>query len=275
MATTSFTHDDAHLAAAYERLSDSQFESGKRLAERLELGPGLRVLDVGCGTGRLARWLVDRVAPGGSIIGIDPLPERVAIARAHAASGTSFELGQAEDLRAFAPETFDAVAMSAVFHWIDVQAKALAEVHRVLRPGGRLGVTTLVRELMHKATVGSVIGGVLSRASYAASVDLSKFAIASRALTTTEILNLVDGAGLELAELHIVERVRIHASGEELIDFMEASSFGNFSRMVPDDLKPTFRADLIAAFDARREPRGIILRDWGLVFVAKRPVASL
>src|SRR5271166_3089920 len=123
---TSLSHDTSHLAETYDRLSDSQFEGGKRLVERLGLKAGDRVLDVGCGTGRLARWIAERVAPGGAVVGIDPLVERVA----------------------FASESFDAVCMSAVFHWVNDKPKALNEARRVLRAGGRLGVTTLPRELL-------------------------------------------------------------------------------------------------------------------------------
>jgi arsenite methyltransferase len=270
--TTTFTNDSSRLAAIYDRLSDSQLEGGKRLVERLEVSPGQRVLDVGCGTGRLSRWIAERVAPGGSVVGVDPLPERVAIAREHAAGlAVSYEAGHAEDLGAFAAESFDAVSMSAVFHWIDDRKKALAEVRRVLRPGGRVGVTTLARELMHAGTASGVIGAVFAAAPYAAKVDLSGFAIASRGLTTTEHVALVLEAGLELAELHVVPRERMHPSGEELVDFMEASAFGNFLRIVPDDVRPAFRADLAAAFEALRGPDGIRVRDYGMLFVAKRP----
>jgi len=270
--TTSFKNDSPDLAAIYDRLSDTQFESGKRLVERLAVGPGQRVLDVGCGTGRLARWIAERVSPGGTVVGVDPLPERIAIAREHAGGASvTFETGQAEDLRAFDAASFDAVAMSAVFHWIEDRRKALAEIRRVLRPGGRLGVTTLPRELMHAGAASRVIAGVFSAAPYAARVDISGFAIASRGLTTTELVTLVQDAGLELCELHVMRRERTHASGEELVDFMDASSFGNFLRIVPEDARPRFRADLAAAFDAARGPDGITLRDWGTLLVAECP----
>jgi ubiquinone/menaquinone biosynthesis C-methylase UbiE len=270
--TTSFTNDSSKLAASYDRISDPQFEGGQRLVERLALHAGDRVLDVGCGTGRLARWIAERVVPGGSVVGVDPLPERIAIARQHAGSApVTFETGQAEDLGAFAAESFDAVSMSAMFHWIEDRAMALREVRRVLRPGGRVGVTTLVRELMHAGTASHVISSVFAAAPYASRVDLSGFALASRGLTTTEHVALLLEAGLELVELHIMPRERAHASGEEVVDFMEASSFGNFLRIVPEDDRATFRGDLAVAFEAHRGPDGIVMRDWGMLFVARRP----
>jgi ubiquinone/menaquinone biosynthesis C-methylase UbiE len=78
---TSFAHDSKQLAEIYDRVSDTQFDGGKRLVERLGLDEAARVLDVGCGTGRLARWIAERVGPKGSVAGIDPLEERVASAR--------------------------------------------------------------------------------------------------------------------------------------------------------------------------------------------------
>ncbi len=266
---TSFSHDSARLAETYDRLSDSQFEGGKRLVERLELKAGHRVLDVGCGTGRLARWIAERVAPGGSVVGIDPLVERIAVARAGAA-GISFEVGQAEDLAAFASDSFDAVCMSAVFHWVADKPRALVEVRRVLRPGGRLGVTTLPRETLGASTVTTVCGPVLGQSPYAERVDLSALAVASRGHTTTELIAMVLESRLELLDLHVTQRTRVHRSGEEVIDFLESSSFGNFLRLVPEDLRRSLRADLARAFEARRRPEGIAMRDYATLFVATK-----
>jgi ubiquinone/menaquinone biosynthesis C-methylase UbiE len=267
--TTSFTHDSAHLAQTYDRLSDPQFESGQRLVQRMGIGPGAHVLDVGCGTGRLARHIAERVGPTGSVVGIDPLADRVALARQQG-PGLRFEVGQAEDLSAFPEASFDAVCMSAVFHWVENKPKALAEIRRVLKAGGRLGLTTIPRELMGVASVATALQSILVDAKYASKVDLSKLALASRGLTTTDHLNLMVEAKLHVVEAHVVERLRRHASGADVVDFMQSSSFGNFLRIVPEELQPTLRADIVAAFEARKTPDGIVMTDWGLVVVARR-----
>jgi SAM-dependent methyltransferase len=160
--------------------------------------------------------------------------------------------------------------MSSVFHWIDDKAKALAEVRRVLRPGGRLGLTTLPHELAKAGTVGLVLGPLLARAPYAGRVDLSALTFANRGCTSTDLMSLVVESQLDLAELHVMQRTRTHASGEAIVDFLEASSFGNFLRPVPEELRASFRADLIADFDARRGSDGIVMRGWGVLLIATR-----
>jgi SAM-dependent methyltransferase len=265
---TSLAHDSRDLAETYDRVSDWQFEGGKRLIERLGLVAGERILDVGCGTGRLARWMSGIAGPG-CVIGIDPLADRVALARSRV-PGVSFEVGQAEDLGAFADASFDAVCMSAVFHWVKDKPKALAEARRVLRPRGRLGMTTLPKELRLASTSATVCAPIFGRKPYTERVNPAGLAIAQTGATSTDLITMLLQAGLDLAELHVVRRTHVHASGEAVVDFIESSSFGNFLRLVPDDLRETFRADLVAAFEATRTPEGIVLRDHALVVVASR-----
>lgn len=266
--TGSLTHDSPELAATYDRASDLQFETGKRMIERLGLAEGSRVLDLGCGTGRLTNWIAERVGPEGSVIGVDPLEERIAIARAQGGAAR-FHVGRAEDLDAFEDGSFDVATVSSVLHWIADKKSALAETRRVLRSGGQLGATIPPHELSRASTAASVLHSVLRRAPYAGRVDLSALGTGQRC-TSTELVTLILESGLELVELHVTPHESVHESGEAFVDFAVASSFGNLLQIVPEDLRPSFRADLVAGFEALRGPNGVVARGFGALVVATR-----
>jgi ubiquinone/menaquinone biosynthesis C-methylase UbiE len=101
---------------------------------------GWRVLDVGCGTGTLTVALARRSARA---IGVDPAPRMVAQARAkQGGAPVTFIVGSAEALP-FADSSFDgATASMTVHHWRDTE-RGLAELARVLRPGGRAAIADI------------------------------------------------------------------------------------------------------------------------------------
>jgi trans-aconitate methyltransferase len=160
--------------------------------------------------------------------------------------------------------------MSSVFHWLADKAKALAEVRRVLRPGGRLGATTSPHELARAGTVRLVLEPLLAREPYASRVDSSRLTFAKPGCTTTDLVLLVLESRLELVELQVTQNTQTYASGEALVAFIEASAFGTFLRPIPEDLRPLLRADLVAALDVQRGPEGVALRSWGVLFIATR-----
>lgn len=107
-----------------------------------QLQEGSQVLDVGCGTGTLALDVVRRVGPAGRVAGIDPSSRQIARARAKAARrglSADFQIGVIEQLP-FAQHTFDVVFSTLMMHHLPAPLKrqGLAEIARVLKPGGRL-----------------------------------------------------------------------------------------------------------------------------------------
>src|SRR5450631_2434580 len=138
--TISLEQDTPELARTYEQAGIVQFHHGKFLIGPLALKVGEHVLDIGAGTGRLAEFVAGLVGPQGRVVGIDPLQSRVDIARLRQSGTLTFETGRAEDLSRFGDSQFDAVYLNSVLHWIAEKDRALREIHRVLKPRGRLGL---------------------------------------------------------------------------------------------------------------------------------------
>jgi ubiquinone/menaquinone biosynthesis C-methylase UbiE len=109
------------------------------LLNQAALTPGLRVLDIGCGTGTLA-VLIKRLHPDVSVTGLDPDPKALARARQKADRdhlAVQFDRGFSDQLP-YAQASFDRVFSSLMYHHLphDEKENTLGEVHRVLRPGG-------------------------------------------------------------------------------------------------------------------------------------------
>ena len=112
--------------------------------------PGDAVLDVGCGTGTLAMEVASRVGRAGRIAGVDPGTEQIARARSKAARRNvpiEFQIGVIEHL-AFPDQTFDVVLSTLMMHHLPggLKRQGLAEIARVLKPGGRLVIADFKRK---------------------------------------------------------------------------------------------------------------------------------
>src|SRR5271155_1861979 len=122
--------------AAYERMMGVWSRlAGDIFLDWLAPRPGLRWIDIGCGSGAFSELLVERCAPA-EVHGIDPSDGQLAFARARpAARLAQFRQGDAMALP-FPDDRFDGAAMALVIFFVPDPAKGVAEMVRVVGPGG-------------------------------------------------------------------------------------------------------------------------------------------
>ena len=134
---------DESLVEQLEELYRTRDVQRRRQLVQGALGarPGERILDVGCGPGFYAAELLDQVGPQGTVVGVDGSAQMLAVAarRCEGRPNVAFHEGDATSLPV-ADESFDAALCVQVLEYVAKPGVALAEMHRALRPGGRLVV---------------------------------------------------------------------------------------------------------------------------------------
>ena len=153
----------ARAAATYNAAADRYDEPanffwerfGRATIERLQPAPGSRVLDVCCGSGASALAAAEKVGPGGFVLGIDLAAKMLELAREKAAArglrNTEFRVGDMLDLRLPESEFDAAVCVFGIFFVPDMAA-AIRALWHVIRPGGKLAITTWGPRFLEPAT---------------------------------------------------------------------------------------------------------------------------
>ena len=142
-------------ASSYERVSAPLEAMGRDVLDRLDLRGDERVLDAGCGTGRVTAALLERL-PRGDVVAVDGSPAMVEAARERLGDAADVRVADLLELELESP--VDAILSTATLHWIADHDRLFARLLAVLRPGGRLaaqcGGQGNIREL--KAAADSV-----------------------------------------------------------------------------------------------------------------------
>jgi cyclopropane fatty-acyl-phospholipid synthase-like methyltransferase len=229
--------DDSSIAVATDRFTDV-------IIGKLPVGPGHRVLDVGCGIGKPAVRLAR--ATGAAVVGISinqtQVDEAAALARAEGLGDrVTFQLANALDMP-FEDGSFDAVlAFESIVHM--ERLPALEEMARVLKPGGHIALTDLVK------------------------VDESENAAAAAGFATQALVRLGDypdlaaAAGIEIDELLDVS-AHTNRTYVAMKDGIERAS---------EELRAQFGADVIKLLQVVMSPAGPASTVGCLVMAGHKP----
>lgn len=253
---TNLKLDTPLLAEKYDEVSNIQFDNGSILIEKLGVKEGDNVLDIGCGTGRLAQYLSKIVGSRGKVVGIDPLEQRINIARKKIkCENISFEIGVSDDLRLFEDSSFDHIVLNAVFHWVANKEATLTEISRVLKPGGRIGINTQARE--SPGCLKLTTDSVLSREPYAKAVVSSEDPMIKHAVTSSELKRLLEASEFRNINLDLRKTKRYYQNSGEIMDLVTSSSFGNYLIHVPTHLREQAAFEIATELEKARNEKGI------------------
>ena len=142
-ARREYTRDAARYDRRWARYVERSTDA---TLARLSLTATDRVLDIGCGTGALLERLTRSIEPH-RLTGVDLTPAMLAVAHDRLPDGVALHTARAEALP-FDDHAFDVVISCSVFHFIHDPAAALREIHRVLRPDGRVVITDWCRDYL-------------------------------------------------------------------------------------------------------------------------------
>lgn len=195
-----------------------------RLLEGVALRPGQRVLDVACGTGIVARLAAPRVAPSGSVVGVDLNAGMLVMARARAAeAGLEIEWRQADAAAMpFEDAAFDVVLCQQGLQFFPDKPAALHEMHRVTAPGGTLvlgvmGTPSRFNTALAEGLTSHVDAGVAKR-------SLAPYALADAAA----LRRLVSQVGFSAVEMrNVVLTRRVEPTQEWLLQYTAAMPYAD------------------------------------------------
>jgi SAM-dependent methyltransferase len=147
MSSTTRAHGwqlETDSAEAYERylVPALMAQGAERLVELTAPRPGERVLDVGCGTGAVARRVAGALGARGRVVGVDVNEGMLRVAKAvtPAEAAVEWKAASATSLP-FPDASFDVVLSQQMLQFVPEPAMAVREMHRVLAPGGRLAIS--------------------------------------------------------------------------------------------------------------------------------------
>ena len=221
-------------AEQYSKLSTLlQAPNSITFMNRLSLQEGMKVLDLGCGTGNLTTELAERVGDKGHVVGVDPSEERILVAKTkNTSNNMTFEVGNGED---FPDVEYDLVFCTYVLHWIQNKEAVFECVAKHLSPGGQFAF--LVG--LDMPPIAQEMSGLMSADRRDEILFKKHFFVPEKKY---EDMAAANGLTVTLKELH--SDVRTFLNVDSIIQFWFATTYGVFDPAEADqDALETFKRE--------------------------------
>ena len=213
----------------------NQFQSERSapfddLLRLVQVRPGLRAIDLGCGTGELTRRLADAL-PGSDVLGIDSSPQMLEKSAAFARPGLRFSLGQLES----ANGDWDLVFSNAAVQWVEDHPRLLPRLFGLLRPGGQLCVQMPSN---HSHPTHTLIAAIAGEEPFRTALD--GWTRRSPVLAVEEYARLLYECGGR--ELQVFEKVYPHvlADADALADWTSGTALVPYFERMGETLSQQF-----------------------------------
>ncbi len=241
------TFRDAWDPDRYGRFRDERRAPFLDLLALVERRPGMRVVDLGCGTGELTA-LAHRELGARETLGIDASPAMIARAAAHAGGGVSFALG---DAGAFRAEGLDLVLSNAALHWVPGHEALLPRLAACLAPGGQLAIQVPANEDHPSHAVARAVA-----AEPPFREALGGHVRASPVLAPEAYAHLLFRCGLAARRVRVEVYGHPLGSRDDVVEWVRGSLLTDYEKRLPADVWARFleayRARLAAALPDER-----------------------
>ncbi len=228
-------------ATDYDRISALQQAMAEDVLALLHLEGSERVLDVGCGNGKITAEIAAQV-PGGAVVGVDPSQDMIAFASSHFGPtmrpNLRFEVADARHLPF--QEEFDLVVSFNALHWVPQQDEALQSIRRAMKSDGRAQLRLVPAG--ERKSLENVLEDTRLSSSWAH--YFRDFHDPYLHLTPEQYGELAEGNGLDVLRIHTEAKAWDFKSRSAFFAFGSVT-FVEWTRFLPEAERPAFIIDVL------------------------------
>ena len=224
----------------YEKFQHEREQPFVDLLALIQAAPAMRVIDLGCGTGKLTRRLHQTLAAR-ETVGVDRSERMLEAAeRDPHQDGLRFELGTVESFSA--DDEYDLIFSNAVFHWIEDHEGLVARLIRALRPGGQLAFQM---PAMHRHPSHVVADALASVAPFGRA--LNGWHRPQPVLEPEDYARLLFRAGIANPKVRVVIYPHVLASRDDVVEWMKGTLLTEYEK----HFRPEVFEEFLAAYRQR------------------------